>query len=391
MWYYILFLFISITTLRLLHNAKCVVSASSLSIGSIISSDFVNLIIHGDQSSRKLTTSTYYARSYTHLKNVVTDMSLEKFLAILINERHQQQIVLFLWDSSGNLIDHTPIMEHARWLRDELISTSFNRTGPSEYGKVAILFNTDVVKKLEMPAIPRIPPVPLLLYTKPDSRDDIPTMITIPTAYELNNLVQKQMNKIQNGLLESFILTEEIFNSRQSKLVWRGSYHPNDNSRTILLELGQNVSNHDWLDATTGEIYNSEYVPTYMIENFKYHIDIGGVSGTSWCGLRWKMCSGGLVFKVDTWSKDLWHESIEPWKHYIPVQDDLNDIYEKHNWAEENRKKAYKIASEGQKKCLESYSTQHSQNLLTNIIHNLQPSSKETIDQAQTYLKSEFL
>ena len=40
---------------------------------------------------------------------------------------------------------------------------------------------------------------------------------------------------------------------------------------------------------------------------YKYLMDIGGESGTTWLSLNWKMATGALVFKVDTGSINWWY------------------------------------------------------------------------------------
>ena len=39
---------------------------------------------------------------------------------------------------------------------------------------------------------------------------------------------------------------------------------------------------------------------TTAARNYKYLLDIGGNSGTTWTALAWKLASGALVFKAKT-------------------------------------------------------------------------------------------
>ena len=40
---------------------------------------------------------------------------------------------------------------------------------------------------------------------------------------------------------------------------------------------------------------------------------------------------------------------MEPWKHYIPVSEDLSDLWDRYRWAEDNPEKAKQIAEESNK------------------------------------------
>ncbi len=56
----------------------------------------------------------------------------------------------------------------------------------------------------------------------------------------------------------------------------------------------------------------------------------------------------GLLFHHETPTKD-WYfdEEIEPWIHYVPINEDLSDLREKMEWAENNEKKAKQISRAG--------------------------------------------
>jgi hypothetical protein len=42
-----------------------------------------------------------------------------------------------------------------------------------------------------------------------------------------------------------------------------------------------------------------------------------------------------------------WEEDLEPWVHYVPVKEDLSDLLEHYEWAENNPEKAARIAENG--------------------------------------------
>jgi Glycosyl transferase family 90 len=111
-----------------------------------------------------------------------------------------------------------------------------------------------------------------------------------------------------------------------------------------------------------------------MSQQYKYQIDLGGVSGTAWNGLRWKMCaSGGLVFRVETFAMDWWHDELRPWQHYVPVRSDLRDLRERYDWAETHPQLAYDIVRAGRDVCLRSYTRAASARGARTVVHALRP------------------
>mmetsp|Transcript_7678 Transcript_7678/g.10016 ORF Transcript_7678/g.10016 Transcript_7678/m.10016 type:complete len:176 (+) Transcript_7678:1-528(+) len=81
-----------------------------------------------------------------------------------------------------------------------------------------------------------------------------------------------------------------------------------------------------------------------QLAKYKYQIDLGGGGGTTWSGTIEKLAMPGLLFHHETMTKDYIHDRIKPWKHYIPVREDLKDLKEKFDWAESHPEDAKKIA-----------------------------------------------
>ena len=136
------------------------------------------------------------------------------------------------------------------------------------------------------------------------------------------------------------------------------------------------IENLVWIDAVRTNHDKEEsvyYTPAEMSRIFKYQLDIGGVSGTAWGGLRWKMCaSGSVVFHIDSHMLDWWHTTLEPYVHYIPVHANVTNLYEQYLWAENNPDIVYNIAQAGQKKCLESYQMHVASERQHEIVLNLE-------------------
>jgi len=92
------------------------------------------------------------------------------------------------------------------------------------------------------------------------------------------------------------------------------------------------------------------------LAKFKYHIDIAGGRGTAMenpntkhhnPGTLEKLALPGLLFHHVSGAKDWFHEHLVPWVHYVPVKEDLSDLRQMYEWAEENDEKARAIANAG--------------------------------------------
>ncbi len=55
----------------------------------------------------------------------------------------------------------------------------------------------------------------------------------------------------------------------------------------------------------------------------------------------------GLLFHHVSSTKDYFHDRLIPWKHYVPVSEDLSDLKSKYDWAESHPHKAKRIADAG--------------------------------------------
>ncbi len=75
---------------------------------------------------------------------------------------------------------------------------------------------------------------------------------------------------------------------------------------------------------------------------YKYIMSLEGNDVAS--GLKWQLYSNSVVFmrkpRVVSWAME---DMLEPYVHYVPVNDDFNDISEQINWAEKNQDKCKEI------------------------------------------------
>jgi DNA polymerase II large subunit len=102
------------------------------------------------------------------------------------------------------------------------------------------------------------------------------------------------------------------------------------------------------------------------------------------------MCSsGGVVFRVQTFSYDWWHEpTLQPYVHYIPCT--VSTLYEQLKWAESHPEIVYNISIAGQRACLESYTEVKAQKATTDAIQELPAAtSEEVMAEMTTIIKSQ--
>lgn len=89
---------------------------------------------------------------------------------------------------------------------------------------------------------------------------------------------------------------------------------------------------------------------------YRYLVDIGGTSCTTWSSLHWKLATGSLVFVVtlpgglSTW----WmRNELRPHEHYVPIEPDFADLLTKLEYFENHTGEATAIAARGQRAALQ--------------------------------------
>jgi len=285
--------------------------------------------------------------------------------------KYQGHTILLSWDKSGRLdlerMNQT--LENAaypQWWHSSLVE-HLQRVPPSETGTVALLLHSDVIEGVDWDIYC---PIPFLAYSAPLDKTSENNVYLIPSPYELLGW--------NDGPIQEARKPNIPLQQRQNKMIWRGEIHgwPRpEQSRVKLAEMGKDPANTDWLNATETSYKGSNFVTAQEHALYRYQIDIGGVSGTTWGALRWKMCSGSLVFKVESNARDWWHEFLRPWVHYVPVKEDLSDLHEKYLWAQSNAQGAQIIAQAGEDICLETSRPNFVRDYLRKVMQSLPPAS----------------
>ena len=185
---------------------------------------------------------------------------------------------------------------------------------------------------------------PLLTHTVFNAYQDKPEfkcVHLIPNLYELSGFSATIANKVAESVADI------RWKDRKPSMVWVGT--PKGVQRKNLLSrqwvpAGLRAASGDWL-------HTPDYMNNTECATYKYLLDVGGTTGTTWGALQWKMASGALVFKVSTSedAADLWHSDLKDGVHYIGVEADFSNLLEKFFWAQANDAKACAIAAAGKK------------------------------------------
>lgn len=137
------------------------------------------------------------------------------------------------------------------------------------------------------------------------------------------------------------------------KLFWIGNVITHK-SRVTLCELAQ-IDNR--IEAIAMDWQRNEFKvlkkqpSTFFISlpdhcRYKYLIDIQGVGYSGRAKIL--LFSGRPLFLVDRKWHEYFYKDLKPYAHYIPVKEDLSDLIEKMNWADNHQEKVLKIAKNAQ-------------------------------------------
>jgi hypothetical protein len=90
-------------------------------------------------------------------------------------------------------------------------------------------------------------------------------------------------------------------------------------------------------------------VPETSFGNYKYQIDIDGVSN-SWSGLFQKLLTGSPVLKVSSpvGFRQWYYDRLKPWVNFVTVADDMSDLFDKVQWLKKHDAVARAIGEKGQ-------------------------------------------
>ena len=134
--------------------------------------------------------------------------------------------------------------------------------------------------------------------------------------------------------------TKYSWETKIPKAVWRGSLSGvNDDlqsTRWRLCQLNSTIldvglvsipARHDHLNLTWSTVGGkAKMIPQEEFQNYTAIIDVDGNAWSSRFGEL--LCYNSVVLKVEPMFVEYFYQDLVPWKHYIPIKDDLSDLLE---------------------------------------------------------------
>jgi hypothetical protein len=146
------------------------------------------------------------------------------------------------------------------------------------------------------------------------------------------------------------------FEKKKSMALWRGATTGDKegvNQRELLIETY--FEKHPQIDVGFSQVVQKRDDLRNFVKNqmslkemleYKYLISLEGNDVSS--GLSWQLYSNSVVLMPQPrFSSWLMHDRLKPYEHYIPLQEDLNDLDEKIDWAEAHQEKCVEISANG--------------------------------------------
>lgn len=93
------------------------------------------------------------------------------------------------------------------------------------------------------------------------------------------------------------------------------------------------------------EVDTSEHIEQDTLGKYRYQLDLGGGGGTTWTGTIPKLVMPGVLLHHETSMKDSYFDLLEPYKHYLPLKEDLSNFDELVEYVKENPQKAKEISA----------------------------------------------
>lgn len=141
------------------------------------------------------------------------------------------------------------------------------------------------------------------------------------------------------------IVEESEKNPTIDKTAWFGNIHTTKkakegHTRLNLKKIGD--QNKKLFDIVQSSKKNYKTMSD-QVRDYRFLIDVGGhgYSGR----LKYLLFSKRPLLLIDRFHVEFFHSKLQPFRHYIPVKNDLSDLLEKENWARENESESLKIAT----------------------------------------------
>jgi Glycosyl transferase family 90 len=361
-----------------------------------------SLTTHSSSQNENTTSTSSASSAFQICETTRTETSIRSYLSMM---EYPEDWLLLKWKADGSL-DHDRVQNSTHYQGWRPSATLLGDTVPSTYGRVVLLLNSDRTAMSNQWQV--VPPVPVWVYSKPTSTSDPRTLDVshnmpercevdqvsmVPTFYDTGNWNKACVDHVNNNVVRRH------FTDKINKVVWRGAIHSVEveKGRVALFDYVEKMTTtttttwssavDEWLNVkVTGGKDEPGFLDVNDLAEYRYQLDLGGLSGTAWGGLRWKLCAGLLVFRVETWANDWWYDTLTPWTHYIPIKADVSDLYEQYLWTQNHPDQAEAMAVAGRDKCLETFGPDISHQHFQLAIQALPAATLSIIQEAEALL-----
>ena len=178
----------------------------------------------------------------------------------------------------------------------------------------------------------------------------------VKNRYDTNNGVIIPMNwKRHWGEVDKLDSKDIPWSEKHDVCIWRGAStgKPSDRggNRFVLCNRWALVPNTSLVDVGFSKIVQGGKIPKEQVKNkmsveemlkYKYIISAPGNDKDS--GLQWKLASNSIVLMPKPLTESWFMESkLEPYKHYVPLEDDYRNLIDQIKWCKNNQKKCLEI------------------------------------------------
>lgn len=207
-----------------------------------------------------------------------------------------------------------------------------------------------------------LPKVSIPIFTL-SARLDCNYAFPWPT-YEFIGLSKSHAREWHSAMLNN----SEMFIQKRPKAVWRGSLTGTNNKqlkdshRWRLCEAAANDSYNlidaklvqipDWRTDANLSVVGGGLAPKMNMHDFQSYAAVIDVDGNSWSSrFAALLCMDSVVLKVQPTSVDYFYDQLEPWTHYIPINETLHDLISQVEWVLTNPKQVRNIVEKAHEWC----------------------------------------
>lgn len=238
-------------------------------------------------------------------------------------------------------------------------------------------------------------PVPVITKTRP-TKNLKGISVVIPHVVNENNkaideyatknvLINLDIQRHWINPIENVIKHDIPFKSKNNKIIWRGGFtgfgwdqkHETSRpSRKVLCEkyndhcndsidIGPTGSNpYEGIFTYNGKIKDHINISQQLKSKFIISVEGGDIA----TNLKWILYSNSVsLMAKPTICSWLMEDKLEPWVHYVPLDDQFDDLEEKYTWCLTNLDKCEEIANNG-KKYIEQFLDQEREAKITNLV-----------------------